>query len=226
MCEDVARETTRRWAQAQAEGYFGADRFPEPVEAWITTWPLPVGAGPSGVPDSLLPLRLFAKAALILRPNIPFADVTAFGIVDDHPVIRLQTDGECDFVPTTMQFTTAGWLDSRVTKFQAWATKWWQGDNAFGRQRGKKYSRHYLIEVYLEHHAKLGRYPTQLQLATTDALRCSVRNISDIAGSWKQFKRDAEAYRVYRADFQARISNLTRDQRNQHRANRQITITD
>lgn len=65
------------------------------------------------------------KAVLILKPDIPFIEVVAFGIVDDSPLVTLESDRKLAWLPATMQFTTAGWQSERIHSFCTNAGRWW-----------------------------------------------------------------------------------------------------
>jgi len=86
----------------------------------------------------LAALRAFGKAALILNPDIPFADVVAFGIVDDHPLVGCESGGKLAWLPATMQFTTAGWQNERVQTFCTNADRWWTWYGGAGVKRGRQ----------------------------------------------------------------------------------------
>lgn len=232
VCDAVARDTTLQWARKQIEN-LGTSPVPDQVNDWAHTNPLPVGRmSMPGFYDNYDPkfshrefgqlaaLRM-GSARLVLEPNIPFVQVTAFAIVNDHPVVKLETDGKLDWKPATMQFGTAGWLDPRVTEFQTWAKKWWDGRNAFGRPHGGNFTRQDAIEACLAYHQDRGSYPNQLQLAIN--LGSSERSLRSITGSWKQFLIDAEAWRSYIADFRSRHS--AHDQIRDRKAKRQTTPT-
>lgn len=197
ICEAVARETTRRWAQGKVEAHFEDGSIPDAARVWTASWPLPVGEGATGVPRCLLPLPLRANAVLILEPDIPFSSVTAFGIIDEHPTVRLATDGEYESLPATMQFMTAGWLIESVSDFQKWAAKWWRGQNAFGRPRGSAFSRTDAMNAYIAYHHELGRYPTQVELAVMEELNCNQRTVRAVVGPWKRFEADARAWQEH-----------------------------
>ncbi len=192
-CESVARESTRRWAYRQAATAFGDD-IPDSVHEWLNTWPLPVMRtdnpfAPSermNVPPLLLPLEgwpvtWFAGpaplAALILELENPHASVTAFGLLN-----------VAEGWPVRMQFTTVGTAHDSVTTFQKRVAKWWQGENFTGAPHGKRLTRIEADAAFRDYRRRMGRGPTQLQLAAE--LGCSERQVRHIVGAWKPYYRE------------------------------------
>lgn len=234
VCDNVARESTRRWAMDRAASFYGSN-VPEAVQRWAESWPLPVGRlalaplrrtgftfelaplfpGLAPLPPGLAPLPHFGKAAVIVSFGSPTATVEAFGIVDDHPLVKIETDGKRDMLPGTPQFVVAGWLDKafplvgndanpfahedhEAAAFVDQFIKWWtrlSGKNlASGRPRG---STDRTLEDYVrmlhEFEAKHGRKPSSRAVFINDfdppIPESTFKNNLDSFGLlWSQFR--------------------------------------
>ncbi len=194
-CPPVAKWSTRRWARARARSIFG-DAIPAAVSAWTTTWPLPVSPSTRlAIPIGLLPFSgaLGSRhAGLILAPDIPFADVVIFGIVDEH---------EGTPWPAGLLVTSAGVVDEDgpAERFQRQALKWWQGDNATGRPHGHAISLAELYDKYAAYCDTMGRPPKQAELAAeVDIDPRTLRTMLPQPGGWGAFVAMADALRAHR----------------------------
>lgn len=195
VCVDVARYSTRRWAEARARSVYGRD-VPGTVREWITTWPLPVSPpliSAPPVPTSLLPFPgppFSATAALILDPVIPFAHVAVFGIIETVAGMTSRVG------PLVTVAGLAPEPTDRITRFCAATDRWWNGVNATGRPRGSRHHRQDVIDAYLAYGDRMGRKPDQAELAAE--LEWSTRSLRDAIGPWGAFNRDAQAWRLAR----------------------------
>lgn len=209
LCQAVACSSTRRWAHVQAERHYGTiEGAPDTVKAWADTWPLPVGqplVSKAAAPPPLLPFPLPIKAALIFESSIPFVSVTAFAMVDDHPTVQLATSGAAHHQRVTMQFITVGWTDERVIAFQERATRWWTGNKATGRNRGRTVTRESAIAAYLDYSKRLKRAPKQVELAYE--LGCSIRTLRDVV-KWGALESEAEATMRHEAKHAQQVREM------------------
>jgi len=221
ICDGVARASTVAWAQEHAGRLVGK---PLPVEVveWTRMSPLPVGSwarphtlfaafpllagrmfDPGLVDGRLAVLATTEKAALILTPDIPFAQVAAFGIVDDHPFVREESGGAFDVLPVTMQFVTTGWGNDRVDAFRKQASNWWgqlAGIPATGRRAGRTHSRADVVAAYHEFHAAYGWRPKQTEVAAM--LNITPRSVRTYIGqNWADFVRDIGPSKLDRVSF-------------------------
>lgn len=200
ICPDVAIASTLVWARDRAQRHYGSD-LPSVVADWMQSYPLPVGRWslPNGVPALLAPLPGEGKAAIILTPRMPFMEADAFGIVDDHPIVREESGGAFDMVPVAMQFMIAGWSD-RADAFRDRAGKWWDTMAAkpiTGRPRGSTtHTMSDYVRIFALVSARLGRPPTSLdefiqQAPPAEQLAKDTvkRNLKAAGMTWGTFRR-------------------------------------
>lgn len=198
LCPEVAYASNVQWAEERAQRLYGHD-VPAEVADWITMYPLPVGRWslPAGVPEVLAVLPGYGKAAVMPAPAIPYVEAIAFGIVDDHPLVSIELDGEARFVPVSMQFAISGWADWADT-FRDRAARWWDlmaGETITGRPQGRKYTRADVVDAYREFRATNGWRPTQTEIAVE--LSVSAKSVRTYTGqNWEDFVRDIEAMKA------------------------------
>ena len=210
ICPAVAYASTRRWAQDRTLRVCG-DPLPLEVAEWVESYPLPVGrfSMPGTLPEALAALPGFGSAALILVPGLPFVEAVGFGIVDNHPLVSIESNGAFDMAPVSMQFAITGWTD-RADAFRDHAAKWWgqfAGKAITGRPFGSTmhtiddYERLFML-VSVE----LGRPPTSLDefvghapafaSLAKDTIK---RNLRKWGTSWGAFRcEQANAFRLCR----------------------------
>lgn len=187
-CEDVARDSTYRWAERRARLVYG-NEIPDGVAEWASSWPLPVCRGESDVPDILLPLPpavptayfpvVQPRAALILEPEVYLTDVTGFGMVDAR--------GE----RSPMLFDMAGRPSDDAERFVSLAARWWSGDNATGRRRRTVVTPRRAARAYRDFSKQNGWTPDQSELAAE--LNVTTRTLRSTLGNWSDFERDVLA---------------------------------